>query len=89
MVSPKILGSSKLYSNGSNNIDAVVVDDARLCVYNLSSDKLSISLLIEVVSPIILVRSKLYLNGLNNIDDVVVNGPRLGLGLGLKKIIWR
>ena len=58
-------------------MDVVVVYGPRLCCYNLSGDKLSTTLNVEVVSPKILVDIKLYSNFLNSIDDVVVDGPRL------------
>ena len=71
------LVSSKLCLNSSNTIDADVIDSPRLCFFNLSGDKLSIALIVEVVSPKKLVDFKLFLNGSNNIYAVFVYYPRL------------
>ena len=68
MVSYKILLYFKLYSNGSNIIDDVVVDGPILYGCNLSGDRLSMAPMVEIVLQKILVGSKLCLNGSNNID---------------------
>lgn len=49
MVSYKILLYFKLYSNGSNIIDDVVVDGPILYGCNLSGDRLSMAPMVEIV----------------------------------------
>lgn len=77
MASQKILVDSKLYLNDSNIMEDVFVDYPRLCGCNLSVDRLSTALIVEVVSSKILVDIKLYSDSFNNRVTFVVIGSRL------------